>query len=488
MNADPTGPREGFLSYCVPRTIGNPMLRQIHAHGAGVVTAVFRLVKNVMIHAPTNEAVTKAVEQLGAALKEFSAMTGGPTSITFTKDTVFVCGQLLRASRSIYDAARELGRIMEACGVSEAVFDHDVSIEALLRFAVLLVASSRDPSRRDALARTEIPGVIVRRTDVCLEKGEGEGSTPSEQIMNVYATAYMVMQKFFEAVAMGLMIMPPRIKRIAQRLVLLAEQHEAGVLGLTTLANVHRNDAGRAVQSAILTIVVGRRITRDRVALARIAMAALMADIGRARAVGPEGRDRLVRLSDEVEAAIPGHTGAMGIVTGGVNPHSALRTAIMFETTWLERAGQLGAVYDHRFLPLLQSRILDMVRALIDRIAPRDPSPATSPFAALQALAGAPDTDPVLLRLLVSAIGAIPVGSVVELSNGAWAVVVKPSDSPGALDRPVVRVLTDGEGTALQELSDIDLGAPEEVKGGLRIARVIEPARIRFNVTRTLLF
>jgi len=486
MSADSTGPREGFLSYCVPRTIGNPMLRQIHAYGAGVVTAVFRLVKTVMIHALTNEAVAKAVEQLRAGLREFSAMTGGPTSITFTKQTVFVCGQLLRASRSIYEAARELGRSMEICGVSEVVFDHDVSIEALLRFAELLAISSRDPSRRDALARTEIPGVIVRRTDVLLEKGEEEGSTPSEQIMNVYATAYMVMQKFFEAVAVGLMVMPPRIKRIAQRLVLLAEQHEAGMLGLTTLANVHRNDAGRAIQSAILTIVVGRRITGDRVALARIAMAALMADIGRARALGSEGRDRLVRLSDEIEEAIPGHTGAMGIVTGGVNPHSALRTTVMFETTWLERAGRLGAVYDHRLLPLLQSRILAMVRALIDRIAPRDPSPIASPFAALQELARAPEVDPLLLRLLVSAIGAIPVGSVVELSTGAWAVVVKPSARPEALDRPVVRVLTDGDGTALRELSDIDLGALEE-KSGLRIARVIEPARVRFNVTRTLL-
>ena len=41
----------------------------------------------------------------------------------------------------------------------------------------------------------------------------------------------------------------------------MAESDEGALLAMTTLANAHRDEAGRAVQSAILAILVARKLT-----------------------------------------------------------------------------------------------------------------------------------------------------------------------------------------------------------------------------------
>ena len=95
-------------------------------------------------------------------------------------------------------------------------------------------------------------------------------------------------------------------------------------------------------------------------------------------------------------------------------------------------------------------------------------------------LAKDPSIDPMLFRLLVRAVGVIPVGSVVELESGQWAVVVGPSADPRALDRPRLRIVTDASGRALTKPVEVDLGVPS---GGqaLRITRLIEPKGARFS-------
>ncbi len=307
--------------------------------------------------------------------------------------------------------------------------------------------------------------------------------------MRFYATSLVVLRSFFDSVASGATILPYRVKRLSQQLVSLADSGDTALLGLTAMGNAERDDAGRAVLSAILALVIGRQVTTERVALARLTMAALMADAGRIRVAGPEGRDVLMELTEDDECKVPALTATVCVATGGVNVPNALRTVVTTETTWLEREQLLGAVYQREMAPLVEAHILRLARALIDHLAPRDAAVGTkSPLDALEAVAATPGIDPVLLRLFIGAVGLLPTGSVVEFETGEWGVVVGPSKSPGAFERPVVRLVTDRHGRAMNPPREVDLGGA--VPGSRvfpRIANVVPPKQARFNVTRVFL-
>jgi len=357
----------------------------------------------------------------------------------------------------------------------------------LLALGAAVAAGVRDPAHKGDLLAAQIPHVLARRIDSTLMEQEDDSDQPlAQQILRCYAVALMVMRQFFDAIASGATVLPHRVKRLAQRLVVLTQSGDSATFGMLAMANAHRHDAGRAVQAALLSLVVGRQITTDRVALARLAMAALVAEAGRVRVAGPERRDRLVALPDSAEVTVPATTAAVGIATGGINIQNAERVVVAWEATWLERTNLLGPLYGGKSA-LPQAQILRLVRRLLDRLAPRDSSRPLSPIDALEAIASEPGVDRALIRLLVRALGVIPASSVVEFETGEWAVVIGPSKNPEALHLPLVRLVTDRSGRALDTPKEIDLGRATQARTFPRIVNIIEPDRARFNVTKPFL-
>jgi hypothetical protein len=295
-----------------------------------------------------------------------------------------------------------------------------------------------------------------------------------------------VLRQFYERMGEGKTVLPHRVKRVAQRMVSMAESGEGALLAMTTLAHAHRDDAGRAVQSAILSIVVARRLTSDRSSLSQLAMAALMADVGRVRVAGAS-TDRYVELSDEIEKVVPALTSSLCISTGGVNVQNALRTVTSYEATHLERQHLVGALYKRKMAPLIQSKILFLVRQLLDRLAPRGITQPMSPLDALASLAGQPNVDETIYKLLIQAIGVMPTGTVVEFETGEWGIVVGASTNRNALARPRVKLITDRSGQVFAKAKEIDLGAPSSGRRFPRITGIIEPSKARFNVTGVLM-
>jgi hypothetical protein len=484
-SGDPaTQTRQDFLAHCVASTTGNPLLEQIRDRSSEASLAIFRLAKNVLVHAVDNEAVVSTIEQSHRILQGFAQEIGGGITLTFAGDTVFICGQLLRASRQVYEATMQLGQLLEKCDVSEVAFDAALTTQELTAFAAALAVSARDPERRRTLAESTIPNVTVRHVDAALtRKTEDDNLPPAERIVRMYATALLVMRQFFDDVAQGKAILPHRVKRLSQRFVTLVETGDPAVLGVTSMANAHRDDAGRAVQSALLSVLVARQVIHDRVTLARLAMAALMADVGRVRVAGPQGRDRFVALADQDEVRVPTATSTVCLATGGLNPSNALRTVVATEANWLERQQLLPPLYLGK-TSLPQSELIRMVRRLLDLLAPRDSARSVSPAAALETLASDPKLDRVLLRLLVRAVGVIPAGSIIEFETGEWAVVMGPSANPQSVGLPLVRLVTDRKGRSLDQPRELDLGAPSEGRTFPRITGIIDPGRANFNAAR----
>ncbi len=389
----------GFLERCVAGTSSNAAVEAIRERGTEVVLSIYRLVKIGLIHSFDNDAVTKTLEQTRSVLQEFSGLAGGAVTVTFADDTVFVCGQLLRGSRAVFESAGELGDLLLRCDVSELCFEPSLTSADLRAAAQAITACLREGGAVRPSTELAIPNVTMQQADTSITNSRAGKGAGSRSPLDYYASALVVMRRFFDELAAGKTVLPHRVKRIAQGLVGLAETEGPGLLGLTALANAHRDDAGRALQSAILAIAIGRELTSDRATVARIAMAALLADVGRVRLAGTEGRNRLVQLDDAVDRQVPAMAGAISIGTSGINAQSALHTVIVYETTWLEREAELGPLHSGAHPPLLHAKVVYVARAMLDLLAPRDNRRGLSVLDAIEALTRNPTIDLVLLRL-----------------------------------------------------------------------------------------
>jgi len=475
-----------FLAACKATDSRNQALEEIRDKGADVILSVFRLLKNSLVHAVDNKAVQTTCKETHGTITDFAAIVGGYVSVTFVDDTIFVCGQLLRASRSIYESAMEVGRMLGNCGVSELSFTTDVTYDDMMKLCEVFSISTRTPELRGRFAETKIPHITIRKIETELQKADEDQELPEmEKVLRAYASALVVMRQFYDRIAKGKTVMPHRVKRVAQRVVGLSEGAQGSLLALTTLANAHRDEAGRSVQSAILSVCVARQLTGKRSVLAQLAMSALIADMGRMRITGTEGR--LAELAENVERAIPSLTSALCISTGGVNVQNAVRTVTTYEATFIERQHLMGPVYKRTMSPLVQSKILYAVRQLLEQLAPRDTRRPLSPLDALAALSGKPGVDDFVYKLLIRAVGVMPTGTIVEFETGEWGIVVGPSKNKNALSRPRVKLMTDRSGQIFSKPKEIDLG---EATGGQRfpaITGVVEPSRAKFNVAAVLM-
>jgi len=127
-----SGEKPDFLASCKATDSRHKALEEIRDKGSDVVLAVFRLLKNSLVHHIGNDAVRVTAKDTHGILSDFAAIVGGGVSLTFVDETIFVCGQLLRASRSIYESAMEVGRLFGACGVSEISFAQGMTEADLL--------------------------------------------------------------------------------------------------------------------------------------------------------------------------------------------------------------------------------------------------------------------------------------------------------------------------------------------------------------------
>jgi hypothetical protein len=481
-----TADKIDFLAACKATDSRNKALEEIRDKGADVILCLFRMLKNSLVHAIGNKAVQTTVKETQGVLGDFASIVGGYVSVTYIDDTIFVCGQLLRASRSIYESAMEVGKMLSVCGVSELSFSGELTEQDLLTLCEAFSIAVRDPSQRGRLIDAKINNIMVRQVDSTLQSSEDNEDLPQmEETLRSYASSLVVLRQFYERMAQGKTVLPHRVKRVAQRMVSLAESDEGALLAMTTLANAHRDEAGRAVQAAMLSIVVARKLTTNRNALAQLAMAALMSDVGRVRIAGSSG-ERFVQLSDDVEKVVPALTSSLCISTGGVNVQNALRTVSAYEANHMERHQLLGPLYKRSMSPMIQSKILFLVRQLLERVAPRDTARALTPLDALAALASQPNVDELVYKLLIQAVGVMPTGTVVEFETGEWGIVVGQSTNKAALARPRVKLITDRAGQVFAKPKEIDLGAPSQGRRFPRITGVIEPNKARFNVTGVL--
>ncbi|WP_437815389.1 DnaJ domain-containing protein [Sorangium sp. So ce1078] len=472
-----TAPQVDVISQNVSENIRREQARDL---ASSVVQALFRLVKLSTLHAIDNQAMVRQVEETVALIQDFGQRSGHNVSVLFTRGSVFVSGQLLKANRAVYEGALELGDVLGRCGYSEIGIAKDVRASDLYALASALAEALR--SGKPALADRPAPRVRLRAVDEAVLRREvavdREGDETSA-IVRTYATAIVILRRFYDDLRQGRYALRQGVKRITQRLVDLSANETPAFLGVTALRNQNHDDAGRAVNTAILSLAMARQITGDVVLLQRLSMAALLFDIARPRLTGAAGGGAgglVPQLSEQQDADVPAGTAVVLTALGLVNEPSVMRTVVAYEAHWVRRQAALGPVYRGLRQPTLQARILATARAFNDLLTP---APGEAPLSADEAIAKLEQeaTDPAdrtVLRLLVGALGIFPTGTLVELSTGEVALVVQTPAHPARYSQPRVRLVLDASGGPIGRAIEVDLAErPRQGEPTRHIRRIV---------------
>jgi hypothetical protein len=457
------------------------LIRREHARdiGADVVTAIYRLTKLAQLHDLTNQAFVRQLEQTYQTIADYCLRSGIHVSLLYAQKAVFVAGQLLKGTRATYESALELGAILDWCGGSELTITKDITEAELLEFAEAISKAMR--SGRGTF-RSPTSKIRVRPVnDAARLRGlEVETLEHEQKVVRAYASAVVILRRFYEDLALGRYVMPRRIKRIAQSLVDLSEGSTPAFLGVSEVRNANADEAGRAVNSAILAVVMAREISDDRVRLAQIAMAAMMHDVARPRAValaaaaGPRLSGVVPRLTEDAEDRLPAGAAAVLTTLGRVNEPSIVRTVITFEALWLRRTAHLGPVYRGVRQPTLHAKIVAVARRYNDLMTPEPGLDAPSPDLAIATIAEElkEASDRPVVRMLVAALRFYPIGTVVQLTSGEVAEVVGGGNRSAGNELPWVRLVFDSAGGVLVPQVDVDLADATEGAGRI-IAKVM---------------
>jgi HD domain-containing protein len=148
---------------------------------------------------------------------------------------------------------------------------------------------------------------------------------------------------------------------------------------------------------------------------------------------------------------------------------------------------RLRAVFEHHQpiaeRPSLFARILHIADDYDVLIAPRPGLPQIPPATAQASMWAARGTeyDPDLMALFVQTMGLYPPGSLLELSDGCWAVTVSVGRGPERFAWPRVRIVSRSDVTTVAE--EVDL---YECRDRLRPRRVVNPASQGVDVAQLL--
>ena len=446
--------------------------------GSGLVLAFYRLVKTAQLHALDNMAVHQQIEQTLDTIKLFQAKTGARMSILFAKSTVFVAGQLMKGSRGDYESALELGDMLGRFGFSELIVDHDVGTDDLKKLVAAYAAAAREGASKKLLARPS-PNIRLRSVSPAVLAEDEAAQSEEEKIVRAYASAIVVMRRVFENLTARRYQLPHEAKRIAQKLVMLSEGDTPAFLGVTAMRNANHDSAGRAVNTSILAVSMARQLSTDLGVLAKVAMAALLYDVGGPYVLDlPERSDDqpliIPRMMEDDAARLPAASALILTAMGQLHEASQIRSVIAYEAHWQRNQRILGTLYGGARNASVASRIVKTAHRFNELLTP-DPgaSKFATPDEAVTTLnaEAEDDVDRAIVALLVGAIGMFPTGSLVELTTGERGVVVSTPSHPADYARPIVRLVTSPAGTPMTPV-DIDCVEDEqrEVKQVLREA------------------
>jgi HD-GYP domain-containing protein (c-di-GMP phosphodiesterase class II) len=444
--------------------------RELQRQGRDLLFAVAASLRALQLYPLENQTVVHALaelESIALALLEAEEQI----TVRFVGDFFFVNDLRLRMDLQSYATYGNVGRALQRHGIGQVEVFRGVEAREWTTFLALV---GQDPHREDPfgtflerLGRTPILHIAV---------GPDRESEPDPRddearrmAKRAYAQSVAVAREVMTGARMGRGVSLRPVKRAVQSIVDQVLGNEASIIGLTTLRDYDEYTFTHSVNVCIFSVALGKKLGLNKRQLYDLGLGALLHDVGKA-AMPLDLINKAGALSAEEFEVLREHP-AEGLLTifdmrGFADlPLRAMLVAYEHHMK-MDQTGYPPSARPRA--PTLFGRIVAVAdgfdAATTKRSYQAEPWP---PDRVLREMADSPARgfDPLLVKAFISMTGIYPVGCVVILDTFELAIVVARSTRPEAMHQPVVKILYDGLGAALEPPRVVDLSEVDPATG-----------------------
>ena len=456
--------------------------QQILMLGTQLVTQISILIKMSKLHGRTNTALDSPMDSALTVIKTLAQ--DEPISVRLQNDFLFLGQRHLKITAAQMPVFCTVIDTLNQWCVGGVTFSKDVESrdfrELIFQLGMFDAANSSISTLRASLEQQSVKGIELEERRVL----RGKSSAKSRYVNAATAVGTLV-QDSREKGTIGF----KQAKRAIQSIVDLMMNDEASLLGLTTLRCHDQYTHNHSVNVALLSMALGNRAGYPKVELADLGLAALFHDLGKAT-IPMEVLNKPGEFTEEEWAMMRNHPteGALSLakMRGITNLPGRMASASFEHHMNLDFSGYPKLNVSWKLS--MTGRILmiaDCYDAMTSsRVYRREPMSPSKVLGFMFGKAGK-SFDATLMKLFMTCVGIIPIGSLVLLDSNELAVVLKPTADPAEAEYPYVKVITDTQGSPIDNGREIDLREKDE-NGEYRnyIIRLIDNTEHKFDPSR----
>ena len=374
----------------------------------------------------------------------------------------------------------------------------EVEIDTSLGVAVSSAAESDVDEAESTTEETDMPIVSCRHDESATNEQAPDSKVPEstpdlapyleasknrEEVIQLREATVAAVEGAFEGVKTGQPISQPAVYATAQALVhktLASPALVAEVLLIDSLKQFHKTLYSHVVDTAVYSILVGLQLGWDEEKLQKVGIAGLLHDVGYMRLPQNvvkahwDGRHDAVLLQQHVaigETLIQRQADFSSDIVQMVREHHAYRDGSGYPEGYasgvLSESGQLLGIVDY-FDEMItvggNSGSLPAALAIRRLYQEAQKGKFSTPF----------------IEAMIRTLGVFPVGTVVQLSTGEQAVVMKQHPEMGL--KPQVNIFRSPDGKILDGPQKCDLFKDSSLGHDMSIAKVLDPTEYSLDL------
>ncbi len=464
----------------------------IRGAGRAFLVTLYTALRTLKLYPLENAQVQKSLDDLASSV-------GGlldrehEIEVRVTGEFIFVNATRLRLDLDNYASFSHILSILRAVGVGVVRAVEGADRREWTSFlSVLLAVSSREGPNRffDLSNKLQETGVahITVEPPMESEVNEEEEERAKEQAKRTYQRSVAVTKEVINSVRMGRTASVKKVKRAVQAIVDQVLSEETSLIGLTTLRDYDDYTFTHSVNVCIFSVALGRKLGLSKLQLYDLGMASLFHDVGKSR-VPLEVLNKQGGLDEEEWRIMQAHPWLGVLTLFGLRGYGEIPYRSMIGT--YEHHMKVDLTGYPKSIRPRQISIFSKIIAVADGFDAATTRRAyqttpIQPDAVLKEMLENPKRgyDGILVKAFINLIGVYPVGTMVILDNYELALVTSANPNPDAIHRPMVRIISDAQGTVQYPGFVADLAEQDETGNYRRsIIKVTNPDKYGIRVS-----
>lgn len=464
----------------------------LRVRGRNFLLAFYKTLRSITLYPIENTQVTESLDELTAATSEILNSDGG-LEVRISRELFYVNDVRLRLELENFASFGQVFRICSQAGIGVIRIDTSPGqrewkafVAELLRFEEEARGEPRVDDFQKVILTLGVKHIVVERPSE-RDAEFWDELTRKVAAKQTYRQSVSVTKALFESARMG---RTPQLRKITQAVQNIVDQvlnNAVTIMGLSTLRDYDDYTYTHTVNVCIFSLAIGRRLGLTKARLFDLGMAALLHDVGMSR-VNVDIIKKPGKLNAEELRRVQAHTwlgalSAFGLRKFGDAPLRAMITA--YEHHMKVDFSGYPTGQRPRELSIF-SKIVALADAYDRATTSRSDEGAKSPDVVLRELweDSSLGHDPVLVKALINLLGIYPVGTCVILDTLEIGLVHAANQDETQINRPIVRLLGDPDGSWLDDPPLVDLADTESDGSFTRsIIKVTDPDKYLIKVS-----